>query len=1329
MSIRIAFTEDKRYKGVDNVVPSIINQGEEWRFLMNFDEELASDTPFTGSIESKEGEEFDFEFRNFTTDSDANTSEIEVYFTASTTGTMSTDFLRKGAIFVDGTQYLEIPYLQVNQNIITDASTLATDASGNEYTTAPEYQLNLGVPSDDPTDLTFIIRNQGADGADGVAGKPESIDVNDVVGEDTFSLTFNFAQGAAETTGDISKATPANFTAARDAAEGFRDEAEGFKDEAETAKTAAELAETNAETAETGAEGFRDEAEGFRNEAEGFKNAAETAETNAETAETNAGTSETNAGTSETNAGTSETNAASSATSAASSVTSAETAETNAETAETNAGTSETNAAASSTSSSGFRDEAEGFRDEAEGFKDDAETAANNAGTLRGLQDTTIIATGLTGEPEAGQVLTYDDDDGWVSADATGGGSSNVTDLNSLEDVSSSSATEGQVLTLNDSDVWVPATPSTGSGGSSTLEGLTDTALDSETTGDILAYDGADWVNSADYYNSAQVDAEIVSHAGDLPDDIITLSHDNFEIVSQADFGASDIKTVQYVIRPNATNYLQIIFASDGDFVRPSATQNRKLIFHKTTTGDPVYATGSYTGVGYYPSVNEYRIAVFIDSDESIPIVDDGGVLNTHNITSDDTLQDSGELGTAGEIFGPDEDNGVPSIFENVGVVQPHEDINGGLLTLEVTDDGYKALQLSLADALSTYTVGDISDVSLATPINGQVLRYDTSGDTDRWINQDHDIHDLQDVTITSGVSDGQVLTYDSENTRWTNTDSTSLFEQTVETTELTDTNSGTRVLINDNVNYLITQTISAVSETFMENVITDFDAGLILDNTITINDTSFIITGVSLTESASFYVLVFTHDTSNLPDGTTGSTEGTLAYNKITSDATTQKTTTSRLTLDQLDLNDEDGTTYEIGINTSGNFEIDGSELTGGSGGGTTIVDPAASTLDASDTKPFLVNITTGSDSSISELQFFPAPITHEVNTFAYTPAIRQGDHVEYQHDGISDLYYKVGNNSDGLDAESDLIDSTSYILVTRSLAQLVDTTINDTPDGGQVLQFDSADNKWKPEDLPGDTDLSNYYDIDETEEVVTNLIAADIPQDIITLAHDEYQLVTQSAFDEDDIKRVQYITHTSQTQLNQIRIFLDADRISRPTSLAHKRLVLNETAETNYVIGTFSSISYVASTSEYRITLYLEADDSIRFEGDSADTDITSNTVTATYLTANANATDTIPLLFQQIRVLQPHTNSNGEALFLEITTDGFRAVASTDVKYQWLRTTGFLEPYDADDSDDGFRAYNVTYPGDSSTTKVYYKAGIWRTSKSTANDDNIIIRLLRT
>ncbi len=114
----------------------------------------------------------------------------------------------------------------------------------------------------------------------------------------------------------------------------------------------------------------------------------------------------------------------------------------------------------------------------------------------QGLSSDRLSITPASGE----LIYTTDTKEIYVGDGTTAGGNSISgaipVNLNSLNDVVITSASSGQVLKFDGAN-WVNGTDNTGAG-SSNLDGLTDVVITSATTGQILKYDGANWINAAE---------------------------------------------------------------------------------------------------------------------------------------------------------------------------------------------------------------------------------------------------------------------------------------------------------------------------------------------------------------------------------------------------------------------------------------------------------------------------------------------------------------------------------------------------------------------------------------------------------------------------------------------------------------------------------------------------------------------------------------------------------------------------------------------------------------------------------------------------------------
>ena len=297
------------------------------------------------------------------------------------------------------------------------------------------------------------------------------------------------------------------------------------------------------------------QAETYATNAAASAAAAATSATNAGTSETNAGTSETNAAasaaaaatsasnaaTSETNAGTSETNAAASASAASTSATNAGTSETNAaasasaaSTSETNAGTSETNAAASASAASTSETNAAASASA-------AATSAGNAGTSE-----SNAAGSATAASNSASAASTSETNAASSASAAATSATNAQNaLDSLNNRylgahASDSAVATYVsgdpdITLDEGDLYFNTTDekllyyTTASGwlaaaatnviNADNLTNVGNVTITSATSGDILRWNGTQWVNYADsnYATSAQgALADSATQPGDL---------------------------------------------------------------------------------------------------------------------------------------------------------------------------------------------------------------------------------------------------------------------------------------------------------------------------------------------------------------------------------------------------------------------------------------------------------------------------------------------------------------------------------------------------------------------------------------------------------------------------------------------------------------------------------------------------------------------------------------------------------------------------------------------------------------------------------------------
>lgn len=209
----------------------------------------------------------------------------------------------------------------------------------------------------------------------------------------------------------------------------------------------------------------------------------------------------------------------------------------------------------------------------------------NSSFSFVGLSDTdnTVINNGFLRWNSSGTSISYVSSIPAASVSglatvATTGSYTDLTDkptlvslLNDLTDVNTTGATNGQVLGFNGTN-WVPATVS--GAGSLSLDGLTDVTLLNPMLGQYLQYNGTEWVNSV-------VEYAYISHKPTIP------VNNSFSFVGLNDTSNSTIQN----------GFLR--WDSSGTTVVYTATIPAEVVSGLST----VATTGSYADLDNKPSI------------------------------------------------------------------------------------------------------------------------------------------------------------------------------------------------------------------------------------------------------------------------------------------------------------------------------------------------------------------------------------------------------------------------------------------------------------------------------------------------------------------------------------------------------------------------------------------------------------------------------------------------------------------------------------------------------------------------------------------------------
>jgi trimeric autotransporter adhesin len=332
--------------------------------------------------------------------------------------------------------------------------------------------------------------------------------------------------------------------------------------------------------------------------------------------------------------------------------------------------------------------------------------------TSADILDGTIASTDITDET----LVSSDIANGTIASIDIADGTIAAADLNSM------SATSGQVLTYNGS-AWAPATAVTGA---STLDGLTDAAITSVASANILIHDGAGQFRNRAVTGDVTISSTGVTAIGNSK---VTSAQIAANAVSSSQIVDGTIASADIATGTiTSTNIADATIAA-ADISSMSATNGQVLKFN---------------GTNWAPAAD--------NAGATVPTLGNGQIL-TGNGTTNAATTLSGDASLAA---------GVLTI--GTGTVTSTKILDGTITTTDIASNTITSGNIEDGDIASidiadgTIAAADLSSMSATA---GQVLQYDgtnwtptspTTGATT--------IDGLSDATITSAAS-AQVLIHD----------------------------------------------------------------------------------------------------------------------------------------------------------------------------------------------------------------------------------------------------------------------------------------------------------------------------------------------------------------------------------------------------------------------------------------------------------------------------------------------------------------------------------------------------------------------------------------
>lgn len=310
-----------------------------------------------------------------------------------------------------------------------------------------------------------------------------------------------------------------------------------------------------------------------------------------------------------------------------------------------------------------------------------------------------------------------------------------ATDLDSLRNVDTTGKADGDALVWDEgAEKWVPGAGG-GGGGAETLDELSDVAITTPASGQVLRHNGSGWVNAA-------------IQDADLPATIARDSEVAAAVaVVQADVDAHEANTSN----PHSTTAAQVgapalaLLTALGALPYASGASTWVALAGNTTTTRKFLrqvGDGSASAAPAWDTLQDADIPATIarDSEVTAAVAVAQAAADAAQADIDDHLADGSDAHDASAIsFSP----------------------TGGLGSTDV-QAALAELDTEKAAAAHTHALDDLSDVAITTPAARHILAYD-SGDS-RWENRPMEAADLPTVPankldgLTGGLTAGRYL-------------------------------------------------------------------------------------------------------------------------------------------------------------------------------------------------------------------------------------------------------------------------------------------------------------------------------------------------------------------------------------------------------------------------------------------------------------------------------------------------------------------------------------------------------------------------------------------